>query len=111
MSNIKVKKLKDFTGGWVMGDFYPSLRKTRKFEVGIKHYSAGDSEREHCHYHAIEHTVIVEGQAKFNDRLVSAGDIVSVPKGEYVAFQAVTDVITVVIKYPSVLNDKHYRQE
>ena len=55
--------------------------------------------------------MIVEGQAKFNDRLVSAGDIVSVPKGEYVAFQAVTDVITVVIKYPSVLNDKHYRQE
>jgi hypothetical protein len=42
-----------------------------------------------------------------NDHFLQQGEIVSVDKHESVAFKAITDAATVVVKVPSVRGDKY----
>jgi mannose-6-phosphate isomerase-like protein (cupin superfamily) len=99
--------LGDFIGGWVVGDFDPSLIKTKDFEVSIKRYNAGD--RDLCHFHkeADEITIIISGTVVMNGKHHIANDIVLIKKGESVEFNASSDAVTCVIKVPSVKGDKY----
>jgi mannose-6-phosphate isomerase-like protein (cupin superfamily) len=100
-------ELKDFIGGWFIGDFVPSLLPNSDFEVAVKYYKAGDIEASHVHKIAKEFTVIVEGEVKMNSQIYKSGDIVQVEPGEYTDFGALTKTITIVVKTPSVKNDKY----
>lgn len=100
-------KLDDMTKGWFVGDFEPSVIKTKNCEVGIKFYSSGTKENAHYHSKAEELTVVVSGQVRMNDSVFEAGDIVRVFKDEVVEFEALKDTITVVYKSASVAGDKH----
>lgn len=93
-------------GGWFIGNFSPSALQTPEFEVAIKEYKAGDSEPNHVHKQAIEITVIVKGTVEMSNRLHREGEIIFLDKGDATTFRALTDVITVVVKTPSVSNDK-----
>lgn len=104
---MKVHKLVDFKRGWFVGDFCPSLFVTKDFEVAIQCYSAGDTEQEHIHRIATEITAIVDGQVKINGTQLSAGDVVVIQPNEKSKFEAITDAKTVVVKSPSVPNDKY----
>lgn len=95
--------------GWFIGNFIPSLYLTKDFEIAVKRYESGDYEKKHLHKRATEITVIVEGKAKMKDVIVENGDIVTVLPGEETDFRALTNVITVVVKYPSIKNDKYLR--
>ena len=108
---MKVDKLKNFTGGWFIGDFEPSLMKTQDFEVAVKHYKAGDKEKTHVHKVATEFTLVLKGVALFNDTAISSGTIVTLKPGEWTSFEALTSVTTVVIKSPSVKGDKYTSDE
>jgi hypothetical protein len=99
--------LKDFKKGWFLGNFEPTLFDTDIFEVSVKRYLAGDKEDSHYHLIATEYTVIIEGIAKMNDMVVEKDEIVIVEPGTKVSFEALTDVCTVVVKTPSVKNDKY----
>lgn len=103
---MNLNNLNNFIGGWICGNFYPSLFKTTDFEVAIKRYSKGDIDSKHYHKKAIEYTVIVEGVVKMNDIIYKKDDIITIEKYEAVLFECIEDAITVVIKTPSVLNDK-----
>ena len=46
---MKTFKLADMKGGWFVGDFEPSLYKTKNAEVAIKTYKAGSIESSHYH--------------------------------------------------------------
>ena len=35
-------ELKNFTKGWFVGNFDPSLIKTNDIEIGVKEYKSGD---------------------------------------------------------------------
>jgi hypothetical protein len=94
-------------GGWFIGDFQPSIVRTDMFEVAIKSYRAGHREPAHFHKISKEITVITAGEAKFNNRCVTVGQIVLIEPFEAVEFIAVTDVTTTVIKLPSVVGDKY----
>jgi quercetin dioxygenase-like cupin family protein len=104
---MKIEKLEDFKGGWFIGNFHPSLLKTENVEVGVKSYKAGDKEKAHVHKKATEITLVLSGIALFNGVPVSSGNIVVLNPGEWNAFEAFTDVTTVVIKTPSVKGDKY----
>jgi quercetin dioxygenase-like cupin family protein len=104
---MKKHHLDSMVGGWFIGDFVPSLLPTSDFEVAVKYYDAGDSESPHMHKIAKEFTVIVEGEVKMNNQLYKSGDIVQIEPGEYTDFEALTKTITVVVKTPSVKNDKY----
>ena len=82
--------------------------RTPAVEVGVKEYKAGDREASrHLHKVATELTLIVSGRAVMCERAVGPGDIVTVEPGEATAFEAITDVTTVVVKLPSVAGDKY----
>ncbi|MFL5740271.1 MAG: cupin domain-containing protein [Flavisolibacter sp.] len=100
-------ELKDFTGGWFVGDFDPSLVKTGDFEVAVKNYKAGAKEKKHYHKIAVEYTLIASGKVHMNGKEFEAGCIIRIDPGEATDFEAITDTTTVVVKLPSVKNDKY----
>lgn len=104
---MNISRLDSMTKGWFIGDFEPSVKNTGEFEVAVKRYAAGDYESEHYHAIATEYTVIVEGEAEMLGKRVRTGDIILVEPHESTDFRAVANTITVVVKTPSVKNDKY----
>ena len=104
---MKVDHLGQMIRGWFVGNFSPSVVQTDAFEVGVKHYKAGDYEATHHHKIATEITVIVSGEAEMAGRVVKPGDIVTLQPGEAADFKALTDVVCTVVKMPSVKGDKY----
>jgi len=104
---MKKFNLDDMIGGWFVGDFNPSLIKQSEFEVAIKRYSKGDKETNHLHKIATEITVIVEGKVIMNDKEYTKNDILFITPGEATDFIVLEDTITVVVKSPSVPDDKY----
>ena len=100
-------RLADMVKGWFVGDFAPVAVRSPAVEVGVKEYKAGDAEAAHLHKVATELTVIVSGRAVMLGREWGPGDIVTIEPGEATAFEALTDVVTVVVKLPSVAGDKY----
>lgn len=104
---MKKADLKDFIKGWVVGNFNPSLIKTNDVEVAVKRYVAGDHEGSHYHKIATEITVIVSGTVEMNGVTYQADDIIVIEPNDKTDFKCLTDVVTVVIKYPGANNDKY----
>lgn len=105
---MKILNIDKFKGGWICGDFDPNIIQTKEFEVGFKYYNKGESAEPHVHKEAIEISVFLSGKCKMNDQTVSKGDIVVLEKGEpMLNFECLEDAQTVVIKTPSVKNDKY----
>ncbi len=100
-------RLEDMVKGWFVGDFEPTVVQSKYCEVALKHYTAGAYEITHYHAVALELTLIVSGQVFMLGREWGAGDIISIEPNEVTDFRAITDVVTVVVKLPSALNDKY----
>lgn len=99
--------LSDFTGGWFVGDFVPTLFPIEAAEVCIKRYKAGDHDQKHVHKIADEITVVVTGIVEMNGVKYHDDDVILIEKGDETDFTAVTDAITCVVKIPSVKGDKY----
>lgn len=108
---MNIYKLETMINGWFVGNFNPSVLKTKDVEVAVKKYKAGDRDAKHYHKVATEITVIVEGTVRMNDRQYSAGDILVIEPNEITDFMAVTDSITTVVKLPGANNDKYIVEE
>lgn len=104
---MKYYKLDSMTKGWFVGDFEPSVLRSSDFEVGVKHYEAGDYEDFHLHKKATEITLILDGVAEMAGRHLKSGDIVEISPNEATDFRAVSKVTTVVVKTPSIIGDKY----
>ena len=107
MKGIKIHKLDDMKGGWFVGDFCPSVLRSTDFEVGYKQYLKGQRDERHYHKIATEITVIVRGRAIICDKELEQGDIITIQAGVVSGFEALTDVDLIVVKFPSVPNDKY----
>ncbi len=106
-SPLTIYRLENFQRGWILGDFDPTIVKTKDFEVAIKHYKKGDREKKHLHKKADEYTVIISGIFKMNGKLLKKNDIVWVEKNQAVDFECVENGSNVVVKMPSVADDKY----
>jgi hypothetical protein len=104
---MKSARLENMVKGWFVGDFEPTLLRSKDCEVAVKHYKAGDREDTHHHRVATEITLIVSGEVMMMGRKWCAGDIVLVEPGEATDFVALTDAVNVVVKTPSVAGDKY----
>jgi quercetin dioxygenase-like cupin family protein len=104
---MKLHNLSSFTRGWFVGDFEPSIIRTKDFECMVHYYKAGDSEARHVHKVADEITVIVHGVFKMSGQRLQAGDIVHLLPGEPADFECLEDGATTVVKTPSVIGDKY----
>lgn len=98
--------LRDMGKGWFIGPFQPTVFHTEQFECAVKRYAAGAHEGRHVHRIATEFTVIVEGRARMNGVVYERDAIVKIPPGQSTDFEALTDVITIVVKIPAVKGDK-----
>jgi hypothetical protein len=108
---MKIEKLNDYTRGWFVGGFQPTLFNTTDVEVAIQHFNKGDCEAAHCHKIATEITVIVSGSAKMNGIIIKSGSVVKIAPGEYTDFEALEDTITTVVKLPGALGDKYLKED
>jgi uncharacterized cupin superfamily protein len=104
---MKLHKLNQFTKGWIVGDFSPSILRTKNFEFMVRSYSPGDSEAVHMHKIADEITVIVNGVFLMNNIKLMAGDIIHLSPGDSTDFKCLEGGSTAVIKTPSVIGDKY----
>jgi hypothetical protein len=107
---MKVSRIEDMTNGWFVGAFEPSVMWTDACEVAVKRHNAGYWDEDHYHQIATETTVVVSGKGRMMDRDCGAGDVIVVEPGETSNFLAITDVIIVVVKIPSVQGDKYLLQ-
>ncbi len=104
MQKYSVKKFKK---GWFIGDFKPTLVKTKHFEIAIKKYKTGEEEPTHFHKVATEFTVVTSGLFRINKADIAPGQIIKVNPGEKVKFSCLRSGLNVVIKIPSVKGDKY----
>jgi hypothetical protein len=104
---VRVARLDDMKGGWFAGDFAPTVFRTALFEAACKRYRAGETEARHVHRVATEITVIAAGVVRLNGRVFRQGDVVELEPNEPADFSVLEDAITMVIKVPSVVGDKH----
>lgn len=104
---MKFQKLDNFIKGWFIGDFEPTLKKTKDFEIGVKRYKSGDHEKKHYHKIADEFTVIISGKFKMGGKECREGDVIHIQPGEIVDFECLETGANVVVKIPSVKGDKY----
>ncbi len=104
---MKLYNLKNFKLGWFIGDFEPTIISTKDVEVSVKRYKAGEYDKKHYHKVADEITVIIQGEGLVNGVKYSANDILHMEKNDAADFLALTDIVTCVIKLPSVIGDKY----
>lgn len=98
--------LNEFIKGWIVGDFNPSIIRTKDIEVGIKKYFIGDKESTHVHNFVDEYTIVVSGKIKMNDIIYSENEIAVVKKTIPNKFECLEDAVIVVIKSSSYPQDK-----
>lgn len=103
---MKEINIKDFTRGWLIGDFEPSLFKNKQIEVAIQSYISGDQEPQHYHKIGTEISLMVSGSASFNEKILKEGEGLIIYPNESNIFKALTDCKVLVIKYPSKTDDK-----
>lgn len=104
---MKKYKVKDFTRGWLIGDFEPCIMRTKDFEVGILLHKKGEDWPKHYHKIADEHNVLISGKMEINGTHFEAGDIFTIEKGEVSKPTFHEDCMILVIKVPSVIGDKY----
>ncbi len=90
-----------------MGDFVPTIVSSKDFEVSIKRYVKGEKEAKHVHKVAWEITAVVSGKYIMAGKEIVSDDIVYLPPGEPADFECLEDGVTVVVKAPSLKDDKY----
>lgn len=103
-----ITNISNFTKGWVVGDFDPAIIHSKDVEVGIHHYPKGFVSEPHIHKLSREINCIVKGQVLLaNAQVLNSGDIWTFEPEEYEVVEFLEDTELVVIKSPSIPNDKH----
>jgi hypothetical protein len=103
---MKLAKLSEFTNGWFLGNFNPSLFKNEDFEVCVKNFKKGDVEAAHFQRVATEVTVVLSGSVRMGNHILQVDDILTIYKDEVCDFEALSDCKVLGIKFPSLPHDK-----
>lgn len=102
-----VKRLSDFTRGWLIGDFEPALLRTKDFEVGILTHKKDEKWPKHYHKLAVEYNVLMSGKMLVNGIELNSGDVFVIEKNEVSEPIFLEDCTVLVVKTPSVIGDKY----
>jgi len=104
---MKVQKLTEFHRGWVIGDFEPSILRTKDFEVGVLHHPKNEQWPAHTHYQSWEYNILVAGKMTLQNILLEAGDVFTLEPGEIADPTFHEDCTVICVKVPSIIGDKH----
>ena len=104
---MKISKLNEMTRGWFIGDFEPSIIRTKAFEVGILTHKKDEDWEEHYHKIASEYNVLLKGKMSINGTLLNEGDIFILEPMETALPVFMEDCVVLCVKVPSVIGDKY----
>lgn len=104
---MKLFKIGDMHRGWFVGDFEPSVFRTKEFEVGVLTHKRGEYWAEHHHKVATEINVLLEGSMSVNGIHISVGDVFVIEPNESSAPVFYEDCKVLCVKTPSVIGDKY----
>ena len=104
---ITRNNINSFHGGWFIGDFDPSLLRTKDFEVSIKRHPKGEVWPKHYHAVATEYNVVISGSVRIDDEVYRRDDIFIVHPNHVVDPEFLEDCTVVCVKTPSVAGDKY----
>jgi quercetin dioxygenase-like cupin family protein len=103
---MNVTKITDYVRGWFIGNFEPSLLKTKDFEVGLLTHKKGEEWAAHYHKESVEYNILISGKMIIQGRELNSGDVFVFEKGEVADPIFLEDCTLVVIKVPSIPSDK-----
>lgn len=103
---MRREKLKNFTRGWIIGNFDPSILKTDQFEVAVISHHKDEVIPIHYHNDVEEYNVLITGKMIVNNQELSDGDIFILEKKEIVDVKVLEDSKVLCVKIPSIPEDK-----
>ncbi len=104
---MKIENISSFKDGWFIGEFEPSILRTKDFEIAIKKYTKGEYHAPHHHKIATEVNYVIKGMVNANGELIQPGQIFIFDPFEIAVCEFLSDTEIVVIKTPSVVGDKY----
>ena len=104
---MKVYDSKEMVRGWFVGDFEPSVFRTKEFEVALLLHEKGEAWPVHYHKIATEINYLVSGKMILQGRELNAGDIFVIEPYEIADPQFLEDCQVICVKTPSVPGDKY----
>ena len=104
---MKVSSLKDFTNGWFVGDFNPSIFKNPFFEVAHHKHTKGQETFPHYHKVTNELNYIVSGELMVSGQKLKGGDMWIYEPNEVSDVEFLDDTELIVIRWPSIPTDKY----
>jgi len=108
---MKVLNSEQFIGGWFVGDFTPSAYRTKDFEVCYKFHHKNEEWPKHLHTESIEINYLMHGSMVIQDQILTAPTVFIMDKLEVSDAEFLEDCEIIVVKVPSIPNDKRIIKE
>lgn len=99
-------RIENYTRGWIIGDFEPSLFKTKDFEVAVISHHKDEKIPLHYHSELEEYNVLLSGKMIVNNQELVEGDVFVLVRKEVVNVTVLEDSKLLCIKIPSIPRDK-----
>jgi dTDP-glucose pyrophosphorylase len=97
----------DYTRGWLIGDFYPSIEKNKNCEIGYLYHKKLSKWDYHYHKKSLEINIIIEGSMSINNVSYEPNDIFIINNNVISCPIFLEDCYIICIKIPSAPNDKY----
>lgn len=104
---MRVSNISEYTKGWFVGDFEPSLFKNPHFEVAHHKHKRNEKTVRHYHKETTELNYILKGTLMVSGCLLRAGQMWTYEKNEVSNVQFLDDVELIVVRWPSIPSDKY----
>lgn len=104
---MNLSKLKDYHRGWIIGDFDPSILRTKDFEVGVLFHPKGEVWAAHYHKDSVEYNVLIAGKMIIQGKEINSGDVFVFEKNEVADPVFLEDCTVLCVKVPSIPSDKY----
>lgn len=105
---MNVSRIEDFKLGWIIGDFEPSLLRTKDFEACYRFHKKGEVCGKHYHKLGTEYNVLIEGKMILQGKTIQTGDVFVINPYEIADPEFIEDCKVMIIKVPSSPKDKYF---
>ena len=103
---MKKYKLNEFKDGWIIGNFEPSILKTKGFEIAILNHYKNQKWPTHYHNEITEYNLLLDGKMIINKIEINKNDIFVLEPKEVAEPVFLEDCKILCIKVPSIIGDK-----
>ncbi len=104
---MKIERHANFTKGWFIGNFEPTLLKTEDFEVAVHYNKKGQYIAPHTHKVATEYNMVISGHMSIQGIPLRTGDIFVIDPNDIADPVFYEDTVVLIVKTPSIIGDKY----